>query len=29
MLYKLQGNGYKFSSLLIPLSIPFLARPFA
>ena len=23
MLYKLQANGYKFSWLLIPLSIPF------
>ena len=29
MLYKLQSNGYKFSWLLIPLSIPFLWLMFA
>lgn len=29
MLYKLQSNGYKFSWLLIPLSIPFLWIMFA
>lgn len=29
MLYKLQANGYKFSWLLIPLSIPFLWLMFA
>jgi len=29
MLYKLQSNGYKFSWLLIPLSIPFLWLLFA
>jgi hypothetical protein len=29
MLYKLQANGYKFSWLLIPLSIPFLWLLFA
>lgn len=29
MLYKLQANGYKFSWLLIPLSIPFLWAMFA
>lgn len=29
MLYKLQSNGYKFSWLLIPLSIPFLWMMFA
>ena len=29
MLYKLQSNGYKFSWLLIPLSIPFLWVMFA
>lgn len=29
MLYKLQSNGYKFSWLLIPLSVPFLWLMFA
>jgi hypothetical protein len=29
MLYKLQANGYKFSWLLIPLSVPFLWLMFA
>ncbi len=29
MLYKLQANGYKFSWLLIPLSIPFVWLSFA
>jgi hypothetical protein len=29
MLYKLQSNGYKFSWLLIPLSIPFVWLLFA
>jgi hypothetical protein len=29
MLYKLQANGYKFSWLLIPLSIPFVWLMFA
>jgi hypothetical protein len=29
MLYKLQANGYKFSWLLIPLSLPFVALVFA
>jgi hypothetical protein len=29
MLYKLQSNGYKFSWLLIPLSVPFLWLVFA
>ena len=29
MLYKLQSNGYKFSWLLIPLSLPFLWLVFA
>ena len=29
MLYKLQSNGYKFSRLLIPLSVPFLWLLFA
>jgi hypothetical protein len=29
MLYKLQANGYKFSWLLIPLSIPFMWLIFA
>lgn len=29
MLYKLQANGYKFSWLLIPLSIPFVWLIFA
>lgn len=29
MLYKLQANGYKFSWLLIPLSVPFLWLVFA
>ncbi|MEL7189594.1 MAG: hypothetical protein AAGK17_08600, partial [Pseudomonadota bacterium] len=29
MLYKLQANGYKFSWLLIPLSIPFVWLLFA
>ncbi len=24
MIYKLQANGYKFSWLLIPLSLPFV-----
>lgn len=29
MLYKLQANGYKFSWLLVPLSVPFLWLMFA
>ena len=29
MLYKLQANGYKFSWLLIPLSLPFVSLLFA